>query len=135
MEQRKQFVEKLKVSDNICDYIVRSGDDRFEWFKAYAEVYQLIYHTEATIRKLIPESFMVFLKEHMDKQWHGDLDFSKSMDEMNLLKNARIILSLVYSDFICSEDERKHLIEKDKAEMKKKRMLYKDVSLREYFKF
>ena len=47
-----------------------------------------------------------------------DIDYSKNINEQNLLRDTRIILSLIYRDYICSEEKRQELIEKDRIEIK-----------------
>ena len=81
----------------------------------------------------MPNSFMMFLQEHLDKTWQGHLDFSKSLREMELLGETRTILSIVYRDFVCSESKRRELIEKDRIEFETAGLEYSNDSLRNYF--
>lgn len=104
------------------------------WEQAFAEVYQVLQHCDETVSELIPESFSSFLFENMDKTWRGNLDFSKNLNSMELLADTRVILSLVYRDFLCSEVERKRLVEKDQEEAKTAGWAYEDKSLRDLFK-
>lgn len=102
--------------------------------QAFAEVYQVLRHCDNSIVKLIPNSFMLFLCKKMDKTWRGNLDFTKNLNNMDLLADTRAILALVYRDFLCSEEERNELIEKDREEAKKAGWEYEDKSLRDLFK-
>lgn len=52
---------------------------------------------------------------------------------MDLLRNTRVLLSLVYRDFICSETERKILVEKERKEVEAAGMIFEDVSLKDMF--
>lgn len=103
--------------------------------RAYAETYQVLQHTTRSVFRMIPQSVMKFLHENMDKTWAEDLDFSKSIMEMDLLRDTRILLSLVYRDFLCSEDERKTLVEKDRQELEALGLMYDDESLKDLFDF
>lgn len=69
----------------------------------------------------------------MDATWSGNLDFSKNLMEMDLLRDTRVLLSLVYRDFLCSEAERKILVEKDRKEIEAAGMIFEDVSLKDMF--
>lgn len=103
--------------------------------RAYAETYQVLQHTTRSVFRMIPQSFMKFLHENMDKTAGRDLDFSKNLMEMDLLRDTRILLSLVYRDFLCSEEERKMLVEKERKECEAAGMTYDDESLRDMFNF
>ena len=48
--------------------------------------------------------------------------------------DTRVLLSLVYRDFLCSETERKILVEKERKEVEAAGMIYEDESLRDLFK-
>lgn len=84
--------------------------------QAYAEVYQVILHMEKGLQIMIPRKFIHFLRKNMDTQWGQKMDFSKNLNDMDLLQETRVLLSLVYRDFICSPEERMELIKKDKRE-------------------
>lgn len=102
--------------------------------QAYSETYQVLRHATLGIIKQIPNSFMDFLRKNMDATWSGNLDFSKNLMEMDLLWDTRVLLSLVYRDFLCSETERKILVEKERKEVEAAGMIYEDESLRDLFK-
>ena len=51
--------------------------------------------------------------------YNFELDHSKSINEQNLLHETRIILSLIYRDYICDAEEKKILLEKDKKDIQK----------------
>lgn len=102
--------------------------------QAYSETYQVLQHATLGIIKQIPNSFMDFLRKNMDATWSGNLDFSKNLMEMDLLWDTRVLLSLVYRDFLCSETERKILVVKERKEVEAAGMIYEDESLRDLFK-
>lgn len=80
--------------------------------QAYAEVYQVILHMEKGLQIMIPRKFVQFLRKNMDTQWGRNLDFTKNLNDMDLLQETRVLLSLVYRDFICSPEESMELIKK-----------------------
>lgn len=101
--------------------------------QAYAEVYQVILHMEKGLQIMIPCKFIHFLRKNMDTQWGQKLDFSKNLNDMDLLQETRVLLSLVYRDFICSPEERMELIKKDKREAILGGWEYESFSLTELF--
>lgn len=101
--------------------------------QAYAEVYQVILHMEKGLQIMIPRKFIQFLLKNMDTQWGRNLDFAKNLNDMDLLQETRVLLSLVYRDFICSPEERMELIKKDKREAILGGWEYESFSLMELF--
>ena len=45
------------------------------------------------------------------------------MNEQNLLYETRVILSLIYQNYICTLEKKKQLIERDKEELKKEEQI------------
>ena len=76
----------------------------------------------------------MYLYDNMDAAWRGRIDFTKKLNDMELLKETRVLLSLIYRDFVCTDEERKELVEADRSELEKAGMEHKDMSLRELFK-
>ena len=136
MEDKKNYFNDIfnpQNNDLLCQD--ETGKKYCYIKRAFAEVYQILCHSEKELFKCIPESFMCFLKDRMDLCWRGGVDFSKSLNNMNLLREIRIILSLVYRDFVCSEKERQRLIEEDMLELKRMGENCEICSLRDYFEF
>ena len=103
--------------------------------RSFSEVYQVLQRTPRSIFCMIPKSFMEFLYENMDKTWSENKDFSRDLMKVDLLNETRVLLSLVYRDFLCSERERKMLVEKDRREMEAAGLAYDDESLKDLFNF
>lgn len=82
--------------------------------QAFTELYQILNHSNSDVRTRIPNIFFDFLEERCDMDWNGNLDFSKKLLEMNMLSDTKVLISMVYRDFLCSEEERNRLIEREK---------------------
>jgi len=105
------------------------------WNKAYAELDQVLRHSTEDVIKAIPKRLFDFLQNNMDKTWRCKLDFSKELKDMDLLRETLALLALVYRDFICSEEEREKIVEKNRLSLGNPEAIYEDVSLRKLFKF
>ena len=46
-----------------------------------------------------------------------NIDYTKSINEQELLQETRVVLSLIYRDYICSPEKRNTLIQVDKEEL------------------
>ena len=85
--------------------------------QSYSEVYDIIKHLDKNLYNKIPAQFIEILKENMDINYNVEIDYNKSINEQKLLKDTKIILSIIYRDYLCSEEKKKELIEKDKADL------------------
>ena len=91
-----------------------------------AEVYDIIQHLESELYKKIPQSFINFINYHRDQNFKVNIDYSKSINNQELQRETRVVLSLIYRDYICNEEERKILIEKDQKELKRQEEVIKE---------
>lgn len=133
MQNRNEFISELfepKVAEDLSN--IENSETDITWMRAYAEVYQLLQHSGSLIEN-IPKSFITFLYESMDKNWSDRLDFRQEFDSLELLKETRILLSLIYRDFICTEEKRKELVAVERTELEKAGVEYDDQSLRDLF--
>lgn len=87
--------------------------------QSFTEVYDIVKHLDSKLYNKIPNQFIEMLKQNMDTNYNVNIDYSKNINEQELLQDTRIILSLIYRDYICSIEKRQELIEKDKLELKK----------------
>lgn len=133
MRKHSEFTEKLHEQSLAKELKqIENKDNEIDWKRAYSEVHQLLQHCGSFINT-IPKSFTMFLYENMDKSWGGNLDFTKELDSMELLKETRILLSLIYRDFVCTDEERQVLVEAERLESEKAGIEYDDQSLRDLF--
>lgn len=87
--------------------------------QAFTEVYDIIIHMEDEIIKKIPQNFLNIIKNNRDLSWELNIDYNQSINTQNILHESRIILSLIYRDYICTSEERNQLLKKDKIEIQK----------------
>ena len=82
-----------------------------------SEVYDIIYNMK--LYNKIPKGFIEIINKNRNPQYKVNIDYSKSINEQELQRGTRVVLALIYRDYLCSEEERKALIQKDKDELKK----------------
>ena len=102
---------------------------------AFSEVYQILLYTPNSIQMMIPLRCMKLLRENMDSTWRSNVDFSKNLSDMDLLRDTRVLLSLIYRDFLCSPEERKKLIKKDHETAMAEGWEFMDQSLMDMLRF
>ena len=99
--------------------------------QAFAEMYEILKHCNHEVTSRVPEKFVAMLKKRMDTNWVVNLDFSKELRDMDMLVDTRVLLHWVYRDFLCSETERKKIIEEKTLEATASGEMYPTLSLYE----
>ena len=85
--------------------------------KSFSEVYDIINHLEENILKKIPKSFIKIIEEQRDKTYKVNIDYSKNINEQALFRETKVILSLIYRDYIVEKDERKKLLDQENKQI------------------
>lgn len=81
--------------------------------QALTEVYDIINQFEPNMYEKIPKNFIKYIEQNKDNNYFTEIDFSKSINEQNIRRETKIILSIVYREFICDKELRKKLIQYD----------------------
>lgn len=87
--------------------------------KALSEVYDIITHLEENTYKKIPQRFIKMIEKNKDNTHVIKIDYAKSINEQDLLKDTRIILSIIYREYICSSEKKEELKYRDIIELRK----------------
>ena len=95
-------------------------------YQSFSEVNDIINHMEGSIKQKIPDELKKIIQEKMDKNYIVNIDYSKKLNEQNLLNETRAILSLLYRDYLCDKDEKERLLKIDKEELEKQRKELQD---------
>lgn len=86
--------------------------------QAFCEVYDIINHMDKQMKSKISDKFIDFIEENRDLNYKVNIDYSKSIANQNLLYETKVLLSLIYRDYICDEEKREKLIKQDKDVLK-----------------
>ena len=87
--------------------------------QVFSEVYDIIYHMEEEIFNKIPKGFIKMIEQNRDKNFVVNIDYSKSINSQEMQRGTRVVLSLIYRDYICSKEEREEIITNDEKELKR----------------
>lgn len=82
-----------------------------EYRKAFSEVEQILNLMPTNLSNKIPIKFKRIIINEKSKTYQPKI--SEPIEKCNLKEETIIILALIYRDFICSENEREALIERD----------------------
>ena len=83
--------------------------------EAFTEVYEVLKLMPKQLLNKIPNKFYKMIEEERDKKYFPDI--REPLEKQKLKNETIIILGLIYRDFLCSEEERKKLQEKDAREL------------------
>ena len=62
---------------------------------------------------ILEDNSIRFIKENMDISYEDNINQDTPIDKQNLKKDTKILLSLIYRNYWCDEDEKKKLMEED----------------------
>ena len=86
--------------------------------QVFSEVYDIIYHMEEELFNKIPKGFIKMVQQNRDENFVVNIDYCKSINDQELQRGTRVVLSLIYRDYICSKEEREEIITNDEKELK-----------------
>lgn len=77
-----------------------------EYSVAITEVLYILKYLPKDMTANIPTNFLNFLNENSIPDYKPDFDLSKGLDNVRLKHKTKILLSIIYRNYICSEQER-----------------------------
>ena len=84
--------------------------------EAFTEVNEILKYLREDLLNKIPKEFIDNIKENMSTSYILKYDNTKGINEQNLKQETRAILSVIYRDYICDENIKKEIIQKDRKE-------------------
>ena len=93
--------------------------------QAFSEVYDVINHMEEKMQEKIPKNFMNLIKDNRDLSYDFKIDYTGDIKKQ-LLKESKIILSLIYRDYLCSKEKREELLSLDLEEIRREEKILQE---------
>ena len=87
--------------------------------KAYKEVTEILKYLPEEDVKIIPQKIIDTLNIKKDLAHNFSIDFSKKIEEQNLLKETKAILAIFYRDYWATPEEREIILAKQRYELQK----------------
>ena len=78
-----------------------------EYGEAAVEVLDIIKHMDEDQIDLIPLDFIQKLKEKQLEGYNAKIDYKKPLSENTLKHTTKVMLALIYRDYLCTTDEEK----------------------------
>ena len=102
--------------------------------KAYTETYRFIEMLPEELKRKIPDSLIEGIKNNMDTSYKFEID-DESLDDIKLLEDTEKILSVIYTDYLASDDEKKIIKNMENSILKEKENKKKENFARPYYNF
>ena len=77
-----------------------------EYSVAITEVLYILKYLPKDMTANIPTNFLKYLNENSIPDYKPDFDLSKGLDNVRLKHKTKILLAIIYRNYICSEQER-----------------------------
>jgi len=87
------------------------------YHKAFKEFREIVKFFPKNEYKKIPKSFIKFIEENMDNNYEYKVEHVDDFHNQKMLEETRILLSIVYRDFIASDEEKKQIIKLENEEL------------------
>lgn len=89
-----------------------------EYSEAIVEVLEILQYSDDNIIEKIPKKLIEFWQRNKSTTYKPNLDHSKSINEMDLKKKTKSIISMIYLNYLCDDEEKNNikLILKDNEE-------------------
>ena len=69
----------------------------------FAEVYDIICHTDYCLVNKIPRKFIKMLKENRNPNYNIDIDYKRNLVEQNILDDTKIMIGIIYKEFLVGD--------------------------------
>ena len=93
------------------------------YLKAFVELNEIINHLNTNLKNKIPKKTLEAIKNSGDKNYQFKYDNTQRLSKQKLLPETISLLSIIYSDYLCSEEEKKKWDEYDKFTLQKQEEL------------
>ena len=87
--------------------------------QAVAEVLEILNNSEKEITDKISDKFMRFLQENADKEYKVNIDFNNEHWDDTIKKETKVILALIYRDYLVPKEEKIRLLKEEKERLDK----------------
>lgn len=104
---------------------------------AFKEVYVILENTDQELLQKIPNQFMKFLQDNMNREYQINIKKDVEIDKQKILKETESILALIYRSYWAADEEKIEFANKDKNELieqeKKKKQNFQGQDINEIF--
>lgn len=98
---------------------------------AFKEVYYILQNTEEELINRVPQKFINFLENNMNKEYKINISTNIEIDKQNILPETENILALVYRSYWATDEEKIEFSNNDERKLQEieeiKKSQYKSI--------
>ena len=87
------------------------------YHKAFKEFSEIIKFFPKNEYKKIPKDFIQFIEANMDNSYTYKVEHIDDFQNQEMLEETRVLLSIVYRDFLASNEEKKQIVKAENEEL------------------
>ena len=95
-------------------------EKKLVYSKALVELNEIIKHMSMDLQNKIPEELQEEFIRNADKNYVFNYDEDLPLEEQNIMEETNGLLSIIYSNYLCSEEEKEKWQEYDRFYKQKK---------------
>ena len=80
----------------------------------FSEVYDIICHMDEDLRNKIPKRFIKIIKENRNLNYNVNIDYNQNINKWNIIYDTKVMLSVIYRDFLVDDKKRYELKKNDR---------------------
>ena len=80
-----------------------------EYSEAIVEVLEILEYSDDNIIEKIPKSLIEFWQRNKSQTYTPNLDHNKSINKMNLKSKTRSIVTMIYLNYLCDDEEKSNI--------------------------
>ena len=84
------------------------------YYKALVELNEIIKHMSVELQNKIPKEVQEEFAKNIDKEYVFTYDENTSLEEQDIMPETQGLLSAIYNNYLCSEEEKKKWQEYDR---------------------
>ena len=81
-----------------------------EYSEAIVEILDILKNSDDTIYKKIPNKLIEFWQINKSTTYKPNLDHSKPLNEMELKEKTKDLITMIYLNYLCNDNEKKTMI-------------------------
>ena len=81
-----------------------------EYSEAIVEILDILKNSDDTIYKKIPNKLIEFWQRNKSTTYKPNLDHSKPLNEMVLKEKTKDLITMIYLNYLCNDNEKKAMI-------------------------
>ena len=76
---------------------------------ALYQISEILKYVDDSLKNKIPEKFINYIESNKSKNYNWEIDTTLPLEQQELLQPTKEILTIIYRNYICNDNEKKEL--------------------------